>query len=754
MSSAQIVIEQSGNRGADGVSRDDLVLAVLVTLRNADDADVRSWRWTLEVPSGSSATLSNVVAAAPTFTPDVTGTYVVTLAVDEANVGQRDKRLAAVRNPSVTVGGVPFITRYVGRSESDEANWPSVYTPGTPNTSGWWEELDIWMHMIQTLAVAGGFGGESLQETYEIGATITTDAGNGSFIVSGTESWSIGASAGTGTLVSSGGLSLTSSAGPVELSTVGGTATVAGSASLSLISSGGPVALTASASTVTIAGNTGVSLSSSTGPVAITSTASTVTITAAGNASLSSTAAKATLSASTDIDILAALGTITVAAAAGAVAITSGTPASGNALDVTITAATALAGNGDGAVVNLDGGAPHGSGTEGYVAFRSAVSALVSEETKIFTIENRGSGTGGGHAVNAYLFEGGNTPVSVSLVAPTGSIALDGGSEGADGNLWVKTDSPDTEWHHAVQSLSDVYGYAGNLNVITTGSTGLSISGTAPWSLVGTQGSGTLTAGAPASGNAFDINVTAGTALAGNGNGGIINLIGGAPQGSGLSGYVAIKNAASSLVSEATAVAFLQNQGSGTGGGSGAGLFVVENAPSAGLAAAVGGFALRNVGGAGTEGQVWHKLGAGSTEWYQSGAYLKSATTRVDIGAATAPTAGQLMRATSSTVATWQDETRLRFTGLKTGAYTAVVGDLVLFDTTSFTFTLDLPASPATNDRVGFKQQSNSVVAATIDGNGNDVEDPATYILSSTVQLGGDGVTVVYQYDGTQWLLV
>ena len=521
-----------------------------------------------------------------------------------------------------------------------------------------------------------GSGG-SLQAAYEVAPTIVTDAGNGSFGVTGTEGWVISASAGSGALSAS----------------------------------------------------TGVLVSSS-----------------AGNVGLTSILAQISLSADTNIACVASNGQITLNAIEGPVGISAGAPASGNAHPASMAGGDANGGNGDGGNVPLTAGAPDGSGTPGHVQLQNAASALVDEESIVASLENLGSGTGGGDAVNLYVM-GLTTPIDASLVAPQGSLAI---FTPEDSNLYVNTDSG---WHPALQSLQAVYDF-GFMSVTTTGVQGLNVGGTAPWSLVGTEGAGTLAAGAPASGNAFGISIAAGTALAGNGNGGVIDVIGGAPQGSGAGGYVALKNAASALVSQATPVAVLQNQGSGTGGGSGVAVFVVESAPSAGLAAAVGGFALRNVGGAGTAGEVWHKLGAGSLDWHRSGAYLFSATTIVDVGAATAPAAGQVLKATGDTAATWQDETRLRFTALKTGAYTAVVGDLVLFDTTSFTFDLDMPASPATNDRVGFKQRSNSVVPVTIDGNGNDVEDPATYILSSTVQLGGDGISVVYQYDGTQWLLV
>ena len=128
MASASITIEQNGVRGAASTSRDDLALAQPVTLRNANDSGVRSWRWSLKIPKGSAATLSNVTAAAPVFTPDVAGTYVVSLAINEGLTGQTDRRLAAVRNPSITIGATTYETRYVGIGEDGEASFGQPLT--------------------------------------------------------------------------------------------------------------------------------------------------------------------------------------------------------------------------------------------------------------------------------------------------------------------------------------------------------------------------------------------------------------------------------------------------------------------------------------------------------------------------------------------------------------------------------------------------------------------------------------------------
>jgi hypothetical protein len=96
----------------------------------------------------------------------------------------------------------------------------------------------------------------------------------------------------------------------------------------------------------------------------------------------------------------------------------------------------------------------------------------------------------------------------------------------------------------------------------------------------------------------------------------------------------------------------------------------------------------------------------------------------------------------------------LAFTALKTGAYTAVAGDLVKYDPTSGTFTLTFPASPSADDRVGFKNASASTVAVTLAGNGNTVENPASYGVAASQSVSGNGLALTYQFDGTSWLIV
>jgi len=157
MASSKIIIEQGGISGQPGQARDDIVIGALVTLTNANNNGVRSWRWLLvDRPRGSTVGLSNVVGAQPTFIPDVTGTYLVRLSVNGANDGEVSETIVAVRNAPVTVGADTYSPRYIGAEESTEANWTVNLGGGPqPNDTGWWADFDIWCRLIYGLASSG-----------------------------------------------------------------------------------------------------------------------------------------------------------------------------------------------------------------------------------------------------------------------------------------------------------------------------------------------------------------------------------------------------------------------------------------------------------------------------------------------------------------------------------------------------------------------------------------------------------------------
>lgn len=157
MAAAAIRIDQAGHPtqeiGVPGISRRDLSAGLPVTLRNQDDTGVRAWRWRIVTkPKGSTAALSNSIAPVPTFTPDVPGTYLVELTVNEGKKGERTRRIGAVLDSQ----GL----RFPGAGETTEANWNG-------NTQGWHPDLDeILQATTQSsnlgLVLFSEFGGDPL----------------------------------------------------------------------------------------------------------------------------------------------------------------------------------------------------------------------------------------------------------------------------------------------------------------------------------------------------------------------------------------------------------------------------------------------------------------------------------------------------------------------------------------------------------------------------------------------------------------
>jgi len=110
----------------------------------------------------------------------------------------------------------------------------------------------------------------------------------------------------------------------------------------------------------------------------------------------------------------------------------------------------------------------------------------------------------------------------------------------------------------------------------------------------------------------------------------------------------------------------------------------------------------------------------------------------------------------------WSDGTvatasgALDFSGTKVGAYTAIVGEHVKYDATAGPFTLDFPASASPNAQVAFKNvTTDGTTVITYDGNGNDIEDPGSPgSVGATAAVAVAGVSVIYQFDGTQWWII
>lgn len=174
MTSASIVINQGAlPAGVASRSRDDLVVGVLVQLTNSVDEGVRGWRWALLAsPPGSVAVLSNPVAPNPTFTPDLVGTYRLSLQVDEGNSGQSDIRTAIVRDTDGL--RVPAV------GEDGESNYPLA--DGSLNTGGYGPDLQALLERARAAGVADFY----MSLTFDAAQALTYLGMNGNNAISST----------------------------------------------------------------------------------------------------------------------------------------------------------------------------------------------------------------------------------------------------------------------------------------------------------------------------------------------------------------------------------------------------------------------------------------------------------------------------------------------------------------------------------------------------------------------------------------
>ena len=139
MATARIRLDQPSHSstptGTANKSRDDIELNKSIQLVNTDDAGVTFWNWELisQPDRSSPISISNPLAASPTFTPVVAGTYLIQLTVNEGRKGQVQRLIAAIRD---SVG-----RRIPGTQEKAEANWDSTIT-SSANTTGWAEDAN------------------------------------------------------------------------------------------------------------------------------------------------------------------------------------------------------------------------------------------------------------------------------------------------------------------------------------------------------------------------------------------------------------------------------------------------------------------------------------------------------------------------------------------------------------------------------------------------------------------------------------
>ena len=86
---------------------------------------------------------------------------------------------------------------------------------------------------------------------------------------------------------------------------------------------------------------------------------------------------------------------------------------------------------------------------------------------------------------------------------------------------------------------------------------------------------------------------------------------------------------------------------------------------------------------------------------------------------------------------------------------TAVAFQTLRYNPSNGTFTISMPATGVAGDIVRIKNVSNSLEFITISGNGNYIEDPdESFALVNTFYLSGDGISITWEFDGSNWLVI
>jgi hypothetical protein len=155
-------------------------------------------------------------------------------------------------------------------------------------------------------------------------------------------------------------------------------------------------------------------------------------------------------------------------------------------------------------------------------------------------------------------------------------------------------------------------------------------------------------------------------------------------------------------------------------------------------------------------GQITSAVANATTATATNG--LNTATTTVVINGATAPTSGQVLTASSATLASWVNPTSgggasaLTPTAVMTSAYTASPGDFVPVDTSSNSVTITLPTAPADKSRIEIKMintASGNIV--TFNAGGSDVLNKSGGNTSGTLNVLNQAVLLQYTSATAIW---
>ncbi len=116
------------------------------------NGDTLTYTWTLQVPTGSNATLTGADTATPTFTPDINGTYTATLVVNDGTVD------SAPSTVTVTVGGGGGADLAAGQAVYTN-NCAACHVLGTFDTTGFAPDLAGKGTLVDTMFPTPGVAG-------------------------------------------------------------------------------------------------------------------------------------------------------------------------------------------------------------------------------------------------------------------------------------------------------------------------------------------------------------------------------------------------------------------------------------------------------------------------------------------------------------------------------------------------------------------------------------------------------------------
>src|SRR5207237_7156646 len=102
----------------------DLTQPVTVSGNPSGGTGTYTFTWTLSVPTGSSAALSSTTVTSPTFTPDILGTYHLTLVVTDSNL---------ISSPASNLNLIPLARPSAGSPAASPSS-PDVSQPTSLST--------------------------------------------------------------------------------------------------------------------------------------------------------------------------------------------------------------------------------------------------------------------------------------------------------------------------------------------------------------------------------------------------------------------------------------------------------------------------------------------------------------------------------------------------------------------------------------------------------------------------------------------